>query len=294
MIELIKIKELFHFITRQIKENKRFIKIHLSEKSNPDRELTFLRSLCHILDKGLNSIDFEKGHSRKVFSEAKKLSDKLYISYKNDLSYQWCNTILSEYEIAQETNIRKKQNNKFHLFSEQERLFFLNSIKERVSCRNFTGKKIEQEILKQIVETAIDAPTGCCRQTVHYYITQDINILTKIIPHIAGITCFSKIPCLVFVTSYVGAYDLKDINLQYIDTALSAENFVLTARAFNLFTTICNMFHATEDDIKIIKQTLKIPFNENIILAITMGYVDEIPNKPVRMSPSNILNIVNE
>ena len=254
-----------------------------SRKSFNAQKFARLRTACHILDKGLNAIPFEKGHGESIYKIAKKLNNELKNTYGDDRAFQWTSKIIEEYECTQKET-HKKINVVAVEYDDVQRENFFNMIRSRVSCRNFIVRQIEDVVLKEIVEIAVDAPNGCCRQTVRYYLTQNSNKIKQLIPNVAGITCFSSIPCIVFVTSYSLAYSLKDRNLQYVDASLSIENFVLAARAFNVFTTICNFFHAGNNQIKNVKEILNIPKEETIIAVIAMGYSDNVPQKPARMN----------
>ena len=162
----------------------------------------------------------------------------------------------------------------------------------RTSCRNFKPIKIPATVIRDITEIAIDAPNGCCRQTVRYHITQDDENIKKIAPCIAGLTNFSNIQCLVSVSAESSFYSLIDKNLQYVDASLSAENFILGASLYGVYGTMCNFFHATENQIKICKEILHIPDSETIVMFIAMGYPTEIPEKPTRRNVESFYTVV--
>jgi len=278
---------LLRYCVDQLKAIVKFWKY--SGANTSEVKFTRLRTACHILDKGLNSTPFEKGHGMLIYREARKLLEEVKDRYQFDDAYLWAEKIVSNYEKAQRNSFDIENCNPI-LFTVEERERLFNAIKARVSCRNFKKMSISDDVLKEIVKIAVDAPNGCCRQTVRYYVLQDTNQIEKCIPDIAGITCFSNIPCLVCVTSFSPAYDLIDRNLQYVDASLSLENFVLAARAYNIFTTICNVFHASSVQLRHLKETFCISEAETIVAVVAMGYSEMTPHKPVRMNVENFIH----
>lgn len=218
-------------------------------KRNYDEEVYFskLRTKAHILDKGLNIIPFEKGHGKNVYLNCLELMGKIKSdSIINDPAYHWCKEVLFHYENAQKLN-NNISHSKQVTINEEERKIFNKVVRSRISCRNFTNERIENDIWDRILEMAVLAPSSCCRQPARYYIINNPEIILKLIPNIAGATGFSKgIPNLICVTADHRAYDIKDRFLPFIDVALNVENFVLACSSFNVSTTILNIQHATK------------------------------------------------
>ena len=103
--------------------------------------------------------------------------------------------------------------------------------------------------------------------------------------NIAGATGFGNgIPYLLCVTADTRPYTTIDRMLAYVDASLFTENLVLACRANNIFTTILNFQHASEQERKSVSERLNIPSYERVILFVAAGYVDFVPEKPVRMS----------
>ena len=261
---------------------------HVKEHSKGTDEILFsrLRMYCHMLDKGMNNINFEKGHSRSVYNGAVKLRKQLAPIYKDDTSFVWVDEIIERFEEAQLSGKPDLESTAAPVYTQQQIDDYIRFITNRTSCRNFDGKKIPLNIIEEIVKIAIDAPNGCCRQVVRYSITQNIDKIRKTMPHVAGMTNFSNIPCLVCVAAETSYYDLVDKNLQFVDASLSAENFILGASLYGVYGTMCNFFHANKEDISICKEIFELKNTENIILFIAIGYPINIPRKPTRRDVS--------
>lgn len=266
---------------------------HCKRVSCLDAEMEFarLRMFCHMLDKGMNNPQFEKGHSLQIFEGAKKLYEKLQKSYDGDSAFAWTNAILDRFAEAQKTGYVSAEPVHQEVYGDGERELHEKFIRSRISCRNFKPETIPEEILRQMVSLAVDAPNGCCRQTVRYHITQNPEIIETVVPCVAGITNFSKIPCLVCVAAESSYYDIEDKNLQYVDAALSAENFILAARLHNIYGTMCNFFRASEEQRAICKNKMGVKDSENIVMFIALGYPIALPEKPIRRNVDTFLSI---
>ncbi len=262
------------------KNNYKHVKTH--SKGTDEILFSKLRMYCHMLDKGMNNVNFEKGHSMSIYNGAVKLREQLSPVYKNDASFVWVDEIIGRFEKAQVDGKPELASRTPPVYSQQQIDEYIRFITNRTSCRNFEGKKIPSDVIEDIVRIAIDAPNGCCRQVVRYSITQNIDKIEKAIPHIAGVTNFSNIPCLVCVAAETSYYDLIDKNLQFVDASLSAENFILGASLYGVYGTMCNFFQATKSDIQICKELFELKDTENIIMFIAIGYPINIPQKPTR------------
>lgn len=257
---------------------------HMKAHSIATDEINFsrLRMFCHMLDKGMNNIHFEKGHSLNVYNSAVELRNQLGSIYKNDSAFQWVDEIIERFEKAQVDGKPGIESREPVSYSKQQIDEYTRFITNRTSCRNFIEKEIPSDVIEKIVRIAIDAPNGCCRQVVRYYITQDKDKIRQTVPHVAGITNFSNIQCLVCVASEISYYDLIDRNLRFVDASLSAENFILGASLYGVYGTMCNFFHATDTDISVCKQLFEVSETESIVMFIAMGYPINIPQKPLR------------
>ena len=281
-----KFKELVCKI-KSLKSDWNFLKIFTNDKRDEKEEVLFslLRRNCHALDKGLHTIPFEKGHGKSIYAEAitfkKQLKDSLYV---NDPAYLWCEAIIAAYEQAQSQNLGELDR-PYRIYTEDEKHMIYNFFHSRISCRNFNNKKVKDSIWNEIIAVAADAPNGCCRQTSRIYVVSNKEIITKLKINIAGATGFSNgIPYLLCITADTRPYTCVDRMLAYIDASLFTENLVLGCRANNIFTTILNFQHASERERESVSECLGIPSHERIILFIAAGYVDSVPEKPIRMS----------
>ena len=264
----------------------------IRKESSHEKDFATLRMYCHMLDKAMNNPSFEKGHSIRIFENAKTLCLNLMSKYQGDPAFKWTTNIIERFKQAQENDFPKLLDVDAKDYSLEERAFISDFIKSRISCRNFKNKQIDEKVLKEIISLAVDAPNGCCRQTVRFYITQNVEIIHKIMPHVAGMTNFTNVPCVAFVCAESSFYDLIDKKLQYVDASLAAENFILASRLYGVYGTMCNFFHASEKDVAECKSILHIKNSENVVMVIALGYPKKLPEKPIRRDVDTFYKIV--
>lgn len=291
-----RLKKLYVLIRFSIDDMKIIVSMYKYERENCDaRKFAYLRACCHVLDKGLEADNFQVGHGKAVFKSAILYRDLLKSQYSNDPSFQWACNVIDEYEYAQkEGSVHRKviSTDRNVFVSDLERNTLIKILKSRTSCRNYQEKEIELKTLNDLVSLAIEAPVGCCRQTVRFYITQDSEIIKVIQKSVSGMTCFSHIPCVVLVYAKSSVYNVLDRRMQYIDCSLAVENFVLAAHAYNLGTTICNFSSASKTEEKAVSSVLKVPSDESPVVAITLGYPTKVPRKPIRMDINEFYKLI--
>lgn len=271
--------------------NSKFVKYEICP--DPMRRYSYLRACCHVMDKGLEVDGWEPGHGKLLYEAAIQTRNKIESLYSDDNAFEWINDVIKEYELAQSSKIaRSKKDIPQEIISKDELDIFNKVLRKRVSCRNFIKKEIPQVILNNLVESAIEAPVGCCRQTVRFIITQNKEIIQHIVKHVSGMTCFSNIQCVAMVYAFSAAYTIEDRRMQYIDASLAVENFVLSAAAYNLGSTICNFSSEKSKDTKAIARLLNVDKNMSPVVAIALGYPSSFPRKPNRMNVSNFVKYI--
>ncbi len=122
----------------------------------------------------------------------------------------------------------------------------INLIKERRSIRVFTGEKISQENIEQIIEAGIWAPTGCNNQELRFLAIKDNLKLQKMLqfkPFFRGVShiilIFRDMSIPLSRTLYKKSKSAK--NMSFIDTGLAIQNMVLQAKNENISSCIINL-----------------------------------------------------
>lgn len=273
-----------------------FIKLlRLSRRRNVNEDKILfanLRRCCHILDKGIHMVPFEKGHGISIFKEANRLILKLKehnSNYLDSISYKWCENVLLLYEKAQIEGFSNVELKHQYIYNEEEQNFIKKFLDSRISCRIFNKSIIDEIIWEKVIALSQTCPNSCCRQTTKVYIIKDKQIIDKVASLLGGATCFSNgIPYLVCFSSQIGAYSDKDVMLSYIDSSIFAGTFVIAARAYNIQSVLLNYQHAYLECDKLVHSLIGVPKDELITLFCACGRVDSIPLKPSRLDVKNI------
>jgi nitroreductase len=152
------------------------------------------------------------------------------------------------------------------------------TIFNRRSIRNFTGKSIPKEDLEKIVETARFAPSATNRQMWDFIVITNKEILDDILHHFYASRKYE--------TSEYGKFDgtsaiiavVIDKNNEYWreDGSAAAQNMLLSARALGYGSCwIEGQIRSHEDHFR---ELLSIPEEKRILLMIALG-------EPVKWSP---------
>ncbi|MGX5025885.1 nitroreductase family protein [Enterobacter asburiae] len=171
-----------------------------------------------------------------------------------------------------------------------------NHLRSRRSCRNFDINKtleINNELLKDIIELSITAPSVCNRQhwRVHFFSGETKN---KVLDYQNGNAGFQEnIPYIAVVTSDLRAfYSQNERNQPYTDGGIFSMNLMYSMHNFGLATCPLNWCNSARVEHRFKKLNL-IPDNEVTILIIAFGYPDEkaLYAKSPRLSVENFYKI---
>ena len=162
----------------------------------------------------------------------------------------------------------------------------ITAIMGRRSVRSFTDKKVPHEILEELTECGIMAPTGHNRQTWRFTVIEDIEKIHKLKSLAAqaaerkGVTIygFNEPKALILVSN-----DRRnDDGIQ--DSACAAENIMLAAYSYGLGSSWMNalMTLSDEPEIRELLSELDIPASHIVWATIMLGYPENDPVRPAR------------
>ncbi len=122
----------------------------------------------------------------------------------------------------------------------------INLIKERRSIRVFTGEKISQENIEQIIDAGVWAPTGCNNQELKFLVIADDEKLQKMLcfkPFFRGVShiilIFRDMSIPLSNALYKKSKSAK--NMSFIDAGLAIQNMVLQAKNDGFDSCIINL-----------------------------------------------------
>jgi len=155
---------------------------------------------------------------------------------------------------------------------------FSELVNNRYSVRNYSDKKVENEKLLQILESACKAPSAVNFQPYKIFVIQSDEKL-KAIKECYQRTWFANAPLVIAViglheNAWKRSEDAKDHT--DIDAAILIDHLTLQAADLGIGTCwVCNF------NVSKARETLQLLPDEDVIALIPLGYPkdDEIPEK---------------
>ena len=167
-------------------------------------------------------------------------------------------------------------------------------MEERRSIRRYKKQPVDRDLIKQLIEVAILAPSWKNSQVSRYYAVDgdQKDQFMACLPEFNQNN--SKDASTIIVSTVVngrsgferdGSYTthLKD-GFQYFDNGLQVQNLCLKAYELGLGTLIMGIY-----DEQKIREFLSIPEDEVVVAVIAVGYPDIEPAMPKRKSVEDIL-----
>ncbi|MEO0184854.1 MAG: nitroreductase family protein [candidate division WOR-3 bacterium] len=150
------------------------------------------------------------------------------------------------------------------------------AIRWRRSVRKFSPKKIEREKLQKILEAGRLAPSSSNRQSWHFIVVDDENLIKqipeKVVIGTKNIISWIKDAPLVIVGCYTkvmthivaGLFNREN---HLIDISIAMTHMVLEATELGIGTCYIGWFNE-----RYLKKILKIPDRYRIAMLVVMGY----------------------
>ncbi|MDU1707721.1 MAG: nitroreductase family protein, partial [Anaerococcus vaginalis] len=147
---------------------------------------------------------------------------------------------------------------------------FIELVKNRYSCKNFSDKKVEKEKLDIILEAGRLAPTAKNNQIQRIYVAKSNDALIKI----DEITpCRYKAPLVLLVAfdeSEAFVYPGGKYNTGVEDATIVASHMILAAASLGVDSCWVNLFDPDKA-----REKFSLPKNEKIIAMIDLGYAND-------------------
>lgn len=148
---------------------------------------------------------------------------------------------------------------------------FTDLAKKRFAVRKYLDKPVEKEVLQQILEAGMMAPTAKNNQPQRIYVLQSEEALAKL----ASLTYCGYGAKTVLLFTYNQDEDWKNplekgIHSGVEDVSIVATYIMLRATELGVNTTWCNYFANGE-----LEKTFQLPKNEKSVLVMPIGYKAE-------------------
>ena len=176
----------------------------------------------------------------------------------------------------------------------------LNIINNRASCRSFLEKEIPDDILNQILDAAIKAPSSSGFQAYSIIKVTNIDKKEKLVEYSRNQRFIAKAPVsLIFCIDYRRIKRINEVQptpfdetnnfmnlwMTIIDTAISAQTLCLAAESFDLKSVyIGNILNMSDK----VSELLKLPDYVLPSIMVTLGY----PKNKVNVSRKYGRNVI--
>ena len=144
---------------------------------------------------------------------------------------------------------------------------FMETVKNRYSCKQFDGRPVPQDKLDAILEAGRLAPTAKNLQEQHIYVAQSPEALAKI----DGVTpCrygASTVLVVAFDRNHVFTYPGEQRNSGAEDASIVATHLMLAAAALGVDSCWINFF-----DPAVMAKALDLPEQEEVLMLLDLGY----------------------
>ena len=152
----------------------------------------------------------------------------------------------------------------------------IETILDRRSIRKYKADPIPQELLQQVLEAAVYAPSARNRQPWHFVVVEGrdrLEALTQVHPYT---TMLHQAPCAIVVCG-----DLT-VSEQFwtADCAAATQNILLAAKALGLGSCWCGVENTAVSPK--LAQLLALPQEVRPYSLIALGYPDEEKERPQR------------
>lgn len=155
----------------------------------------------------------------------------------------------------------------------------MKTILERRSTRSFSNKPISEEILKDLADAAMHAPSGMCRKTWKFTVISNKTIiekLTKAIEKILdrpGYNMYNPVALIIPSNHRDNKFGREDNACALQNIFLAAESYGVGSVWINQLTGICD-----EREIREILTEIEIPTDHVVYGLAALGFAD--PNAP--------------
>ncbi len=162
----------------------------------------------------------------------------------------------------------------------------MSLIKKRRSVRNYDSKKVPRDLLAQLIEGAIWAPTGSNIQPWYFGLVDDALVIDQIIdfsPGLLGNPLNLVVLCSDKLRAYEKGAELGRDTLCIMDLSMAAQNILLVATEIGLATCCVKSFNQ-----RAVNKILKLPEHIQAELIISVGYTQKEPPRPSRRSREEV------
>jgi len=161
----------------------------------------------------------------------------------------------------------------------------IEAIHTRRSIRRYTDKKISEEIIREILKAAMQAPSAGNQQPWQFVVIDDRNLLEKIPSIHPHAQMAREAQLAVLVCGDLGLESIKGYWVQ--DCSAATQNLLLAAHALGLGAVWCGVY-PREERVEEFRKLLELPKNIVPFALVPIGYPGEKKEREERFKVERV------
>ena len=154
----------------------------------------------------------------------------------------------------------------------------LNCIFSRRSIRKYLDKAVPGEMLDDLLQAAMAAPSAVAKDPWHFIVVQDRETLNKIADILPSGKMLRKATAAFIVCGDINKANIQAESYLLQDLSAATENILIAANILELGTCWLGI-HPREDRLSGIRQLFELPDNIIPMCGIAIGWPAEKPAK---------------
>jgi nitroreductase len=165
----------------------------------------------------------------------------------------------------------------------------IKCIKTRRSIRKFQDKDVPEDVIKDIIDCARNAPSANNTQSWNFIVVKDKAKRRELSTAQPWAKFIADAPVCIVVCCDKNETSLMPA--KYLNSTCAAQNIMLSAHAYDLGSCWCYVKDLDDPSIEgRVKDILKIPEDVEVLCMIPVGYPDENPTPKIVKEYEEILH----
>jgi len=163
-----------------------------------------------------------------------------------------------------------------------------NTIKTRVSVRQFTGEPLSQAQVDTLLQAAMSAPSAINRQPWAFIVVNDAALLAQLGEQLPYSRCQNNAPCAIIPCGdLTKAIEGEGRDFWIHDVSAATENLLLAAHSMGLGAVWTGVYPGA-DRVKTVRAILNLPDYIVPLCVVPVGYPAEQPEVKDKYKTENI------
>ena len=163
----------------------------------------------------------------------------------------------------------------------------LDFIFSRRSIRKFQNKKVEAELVQDILQAAAAVPSAMCRDPWRFLVIENSETLQKLSTIMPNGSFMTEAPMMIMMLGDIKEAHIESESYMLQDCSASIENILLAINALGLGGCWC-VIHPRSERVAGVRELFNLPENIIPIGGIVLGYPAESKEPRTRFDASKV------